>query len=122
MQGLWNAARVNGRRRCEVEAAYLKEGQAPKRDKRMVQVWREEQYENECLQQGIQIIGQHPIKHELTLRKWAGKQEFEVRRVESETALKKPFEERAAEHDHSSAEQALRFYYMSEYFLMAIIK
>jgi hypothetical protein len=58
------------------------------------------------LGEGEEVVWKESIKDNLALSKRTGEKKFDVRWLEDQPALKKPFEEGAAEHQNCTADQA----------------
>src|SRR5947208_1111979 len=95
----------NGRACGNMEANDLKQHEASRGESRMLQVRFDKDVEYQALRQCEEIIGQKTIEDNLPLCKWACEKEFNVRRLEDQTALKKALEESAADHQQRAANQ-----------------
>src|SRR5687767_740767 len=122
VQLLGNRAGENRGCRRDVEADDLKQNEANARHERMAQVRGEQAKEDQPLNEREKIAGQEAVKDDLPLCERTGEQEFDVGRLEHQTALQKAFKKRTAEHDQCAADQTLFPNQLPEHFMVAMVK
>jgi hypothetical protein len=100
----------------------LEQTEAEGRLERLLQVRREQTEEDQTLNEREKITGQEPVKNDLSLGEWTGEQEFDVGRLEHESALQKTFEHRTAQHDQCASDQALPSNQLPEHFVASEVE
>ena len=119
---LGNCAGENRGCRRNVKADDLEQNEAEGRQERMRQVRREQAQEDQALDQREKIARQEAVKNDLPLCKRTGEQEFDVRRLEHQSALQKAFKKRTAQHDQCASDQTLPANQLPEHLLAAIVE
>src|SRR4051812_27609994 len=78
---------------CNVKTNDLEKHQTERYQDWMSQMRFEQKIEDNALGEGEEVVGEEPIENDLPLSKWAGEKKLDVRRLEDQSALRKPFEE-----------------------------